>query len=165
MRALRIDRKLTRFAAARVASAFGAGRGAVLGPLRLVDVTAPSLPSADWFPVTPIRSGICGSDLASVDGRSSLYFEDIVSFPFILQMASHSSPDNESWCNPCWAVLPEASSYAPPVGLAMSDDAAASPTATSLLAYRPASAATPEGDGQRVRWWLTQASSSLCPTT
>ena len=84
MRALRIDRKLTRFAAARVASAFGAGRGAVLGPLRLVDVTAPSLPSADWFPVTPIRSGICGSELASVDGRSSLYFEDIVSFPFIL---------------------------------------------------------------------------------
>ena len=84
MRALRIDRKLTRFAAARMASAFGSGRGAVLGPLRLVDMTAPSLPSADWFPVTPLRSGICGSDLASVDGRSSLYFEDIVSFPFIL---------------------------------------------------------------------------------
>jgi threonine dehydrogenase-like Zn-dependent dehydrogenase len=28
-------------------------------------------------------SGICGSDLATVDGRSSRYFEDIVSFPFI----------------------------------------------------------------------------------
>ena len=28
-------------------------------------------------------SGICGSDLATLDGRSSRYFEDIVSFPFV----------------------------------------------------------------------------------
>jgi threonine dehydrogenase-like Zn-dependent dehydrogenase len=84
MRALRIERKLSRFAAARVASAFGSGRGAQVGPLRLVEVAAPHPPSADWYPVAPVLSGICGSDLASVDGRSSLYFEDIVSFPFIL---------------------------------------------------------------------------------
>ena len=84
MRALRIERKLTRFAAARMASAFGSGRGAQLGPLRLVDTVPPSIPSQDWFAVAPLLSGICGSDLASVDGRSSLYFEDIVSFPFIL---------------------------------------------------------------------------------
>ena len=28
-------------------------------------------------------SGICGSDLATLDGRSSRYFEDLVSFPFV----------------------------------------------------------------------------------
>jgi threonine dehydrogenase-like Zn-dependent dehydrogenase len=30
-----------------------------------------------------VLSGICGSDLATLDGRSSRYFEDIVSFPFV----------------------------------------------------------------------------------
>jgi threonine dehydrogenase-like Zn-dependent dehydrogenase len=33
--------------------------------------------------VQPTLSGICGSDLATVDGRSSTYFEDLVSFPFV----------------------------------------------------------------------------------
>jgi threonine dehydrogenase-like Zn-dependent dehydrogenase len=30
-----------------------------------------------------LLSGICGSDLATLDGRSSRYFEDMVSFPFV----------------------------------------------------------------------------------
>ena len=84
MKALLIERRLTRFVAARVASAFGAGRGAGLGPLRLAEVSAPNPPAKDFFAVTPLLSGICGSDLATVDGRSSMYFEDIVSFPFVL---------------------------------------------------------------------------------
>ena len=33
--------------------------------------------------VRPRLSGICGSDLATVDGMSSRYFEPIVSFPFV----------------------------------------------------------------------------------
>jgi threonine dehydrogenase-like Zn-dependent dehydrogenase len=33
--------------------------------------------------VRPRLSGICGSDLATVDGRSSRWFEPIVSFPFV----------------------------------------------------------------------------------
>ena len=33
--------------------------------------------------VRPRLAGICGSDLATLDGRSSRYFDDIVSFPFI----------------------------------------------------------------------------------
>ena len=41
------------------------------------------MPAADWVHVDPILSGICGSDLATLDGRSSRYFEDIVSFPFV----------------------------------------------------------------------------------
>ena len=77
------ERSLPRFAAARVVSAFGSGRGAGVGPLRLVDPAAPVLPGQSWVHVDPLLSGICGSDLATLDGRSSRYFEGIVSFPFV----------------------------------------------------------------------------------
>jgi threonine dehydrogenase-like Zn-dependent dehydrogenase len=81
---LLFERSLPRFAAARIVSSFGSGRAAGVGPLRLVDHDAPKLPPADgWVHVDPILSGICGSDLATLDGRSSRYFEDIVSFPFV----------------------------------------------------------------------------------
>jgi threonine dehydrogenase-like Zn-dependent dehydrogenase len=80
---LLFERSLPRFAAARVASAFGSGRGAGVGPLRLVEREAPALPGAGWVHVDPLLSGICGSDLATLDGRSSRYFEEIVSFPFV----------------------------------------------------------------------------------
>ena len=83
MKALVFERNLPRFAASRVASLFGSGRGAGIGPLELVDTAPPELPGADWFPLRPLLSGICGSDLATIDGRSSRYFEDIVSFPFV----------------------------------------------------------------------------------
>jgi len=83
MKALLFERNLPRFAAARVASAFASGRGAGVGPLRLVDTEPPPLPGPDWRRVTPLLSGICGSDLATLDGRSSRYFEDLVSFPFV----------------------------------------------------------------------------------
>ena len=43
----------------------------------------PALPGPDWQVVRPRLSGICGSDLATVDGRSSRWFEPIVSFPFV----------------------------------------------------------------------------------
>src|ERR1700722_18450858 len=83
MSTLLFERSLPRFAAARLASSFGSGRGAGVGPLRLVERNAPEVPSAGWVHVDPILSGICGSDLATLDGRSSRYFEDIVSFPFV----------------------------------------------------------------------------------
>src|SRR6202046_4962750 len=83
MSTLLFERSLPRFAAARVVSSFGSGRGAGVGPLRLVERDAPELPSIGWVHVDPILSGICGSDLATLDGRSSRYFEDIVSFPFV----------------------------------------------------------------------------------
>jgi threonine dehydrogenase-like Zn-dependent dehydrogenase len=84
MTTLLFERSLPRFAAARIASTFGSGRGAGVGPLRLVDHETPHLPPAEgWVHVTPLLSGICGSDLATLDGRSSRYFEDIVSFPFV----------------------------------------------------------------------------------
>jgi threonine dehydrogenase-like Zn-dependent dehydrogenase len=83
MSTLLFERSLPRFAAARIASTFGSGRGAGVGPLRLLDHEAPTLPGAGWVHVDPLLSGICGSDLATLDGRSSRYFEEIVSFPFV----------------------------------------------------------------------------------
>jgi threonine dehydrogenase-like Zn-dependent dehydrogenase len=83
MKALVFERNLPRYAASRVASMLGSGRGAGIGPLQLLDAVAPALPGADWFHLRPLLSGICGSDLATLDGRSSRYFEDLVSFPFV----------------------------------------------------------------------------------
>jgi threonine dehydrogenase-like Zn-dependent dehydrogenase len=83
VKALVFERNLPRFAASRVASVFGSGRGAGIGPLQLLDALPPDRPGDDWFHLRPLLSGICGSDLATLDGRSSRYFEDIVSFPFV----------------------------------------------------------------------------------
>ena len=84
MSTLLFERSLPRFAAARVvASSLGSGRAAGVGPLRLVERDAPAVPTEGWVHVEPKLSGICGSDLATLDGRSSRYFEDIVSFPFV----------------------------------------------------------------------------------
>ncbi len=83
MKSLVFERNLPRFAASRLASTFGSGRGAGIGPLRLLETEPPDLPGPGWARVTPLLSGICGSDLATLDGRSSRYFEHIVSFPFV----------------------------------------------------------------------------------
>ena len=83
MRALQIDRKLTKFAAARIAGAITPGKGAKYGPVDLVDLSIPALPGPGWQVIKPRLSGICGSDLATIDGVASRYFEPIVSFPFV----------------------------------------------------------------------------------
>jgi threonine dehydrogenase-like Zn-dependent dehydrogenase len=83
MKALLFEHNLPKFAAARVVSEFRSGGGARVGPLRLTEVDSPTLPGAEWRTLKPRLAGICGSDLATVDGRSSRYFEPIVSFPFV----------------------------------------------------------------------------------
>jgi threonine dehydrogenase-like Zn-dependent dehydrogenase len=83
MKALQVERTLAKFAMARVASGWKPGAGGRFGPLRLVDVAPPELPGPGWLRLTPRLSGICGSDLATVDARSSRWFEPIVSFPFV----------------------------------------------------------------------------------
>ncbi|MGI9603251.1 MAG: zinc-dependent alcohol dehydrogenase [Acidimicrobiales bacterium] len=83
MRALLFERKELRYAAAAVASRVVPGGGAGVGPLRLADIDAPELPGPGWRTVNPRLTGICGSDLATVEGRSSRYFEPLVSFPFV----------------------------------------------------------------------------------
>jgi threonine dehydrogenase-like Zn-dependent dehydrogenase len=83
MRALVVERSVARFTAARVASEWRNGSGTRLGPLRLIDTEPPEIPGPGWLRVRPLLSGICGSDLATLDARSSRWFEDIVSFPFV----------------------------------------------------------------------------------
>ena len=52
-------------------------------PLRLHEGAPPALPTGDgWARVRPRLSGICGSDLATVTGRSSFYFASLISLPF-----------------------------------------------------------------------------------
>ncbi|HLI53423.1 MAG TPA: zinc-binding dehydrogenase [Acidimicrobiales bacterium] len=75
MRALQVERSLARFAAARVS--------ARPVPLRLAEVEPPEPPGPGWQRLRPRLSGLCGSDLATVSGRSSRWFEPIVSFPFV----------------------------------------------------------------------------------
>jgi threonine dehydrogenase-like Zn-dependent dehydrogenase len=83
VRALRFERDVVRFGVARVASGLRPGSGSRFGPLELVDDDPPELPGPEWVRLRPRLSGICGSDLATVDGRSSRWFEPIVSFPFV----------------------------------------------------------------------------------
>src|SRR5690606_23535666 len=83
MKALQFSRNLPRYAAARIAGAVVAGRGSGPGPLELVDIDPPDVPADGWVRVRPRLAGICGSDLSTIDGRSSRYFEPIVSFPFV----------------------------------------------------------------------------------
>ena len=83
MKALVFERSLPRFAAAKVAGALAPGRGAGPGPLKLKDIDAPESSGSPWQRVRPRLAGICGSDLSTIDGASSRYFEPIVSFPFV----------------------------------------------------------------------------------
>ena len=82
-KALVFERKLAKFAAATVAGRFAPGSGAKFGPLKLKDLDVPDLLGPEWQIFKPRLSGICGSDLATIDGQSSRYFEPIVSFPFV----------------------------------------------------------------------------------
>ncbi|HEV7721107.1 MAG TPA: zinc-binding dehydrogenase, partial [Iamia sp.] len=82
MKAIVFSRKPARFAAAAVAGRVVPGGGAVVGPLKLADIDELDPPTDEWVRFRPRLAGICGSDLATIDGRSSQYFEPIVSFPF-----------------------------------------------------------------------------------
>lgn len=84
MKALVFERQLARFAAARIAAGLaGSGHGVGIGPLELLEIDPPDLPGSGWVRLEPRLAGICGSDIATLDGRSSRYFESLVSFPFV----------------------------------------------------------------------------------
>jgi len=83
VKALEFSRNEARYAAAAIASRIRPGSGAGTGPLSLVETEPVDLPGPGWHRVTTRLAGICGSDLATVDGRSSRYFEPWVSFPFV----------------------------------------------------------------------------------
>jgi len=83
MKALQVDRKIGRIGVARVMSVLSPTAGAKFGPLELATIDPPALPGAGWHRVHTHLAGICGSDLATVEGHASPYFDDWVSFPFV----------------------------------------------------------------------------------
>ncbi|MGH3940048.1 MAG: zinc-dependent alcohol dehydrogenase [Pseudonocardiaceae bacterium] len=87
--ALQYHRCAGRYFAARAVSATRAGTrlaGALAGnvaPLRLVDQTDPHPVGESWCRIEPVLSGICGSDLGLLTGRSSPYLGPLTSMPFV----------------------------------------------------------------------------------
>ena len=111
MKALVLERNVARFAAARVVSAIsGSGRGAGVGPLRLVDVEPPELPGPDWhrvdvrsLPGSAARTSPPSTAAARATSRTS--------------SASPSSPGTRSWASSPTEVEPTtASSSSPCIG-------------------------------------------------
>ena len=52
-------------------------------PLRLVTIDPPRSDRPGWARVRTRLSGICGSDLGMLSGKTSLYFSAVVSLPFV----------------------------------------------------------------------------------
>ena len=52
-------------------------------PLRLVTIDEPRVDRPGWARLRTRLSGICGSDLGALSGRTSLYFSAVVSLPFV----------------------------------------------------------------------------------
>lgn len=84
VKALLFERRETRYAAAMITSRLSPAAGALVAPLRLADVDEPQIPGVGWKRITPLLSGICGSDLSTLAGTTSRYFEPLVSFPFVM---------------------------------------------------------------------------------
>ncbi|WP_052669833.1 zinc-dependent alcohol dehydrogenase [Nitriliruptor alkaliphilus] len=79
---LEFHRSLPRYVATRALSRRAPGTiSAGLAPLRLVSGPAPEPRGVGWSRVRPRLSGICGSDLSMLSGRTSPYFSPLVSFP------------------------------------------------------------------------------------
>ncbi len=83
MDALLFPRKEARYVAAMAASRIKPGAGASVGPLTFTQLDPPDLPGPGWEHITTRLAGICGSDLSTIDGRASRYFEALASFPFV----------------------------------------------------------------------------------
>ncbi|MCU1390226.1 MAG: putative oxidoreductase [Ilumatobacteraceae bacterium] len=82
MKALQVSRKVARLGLARMASAVSPSAAAKVGPIKLVTVDPPESLGDGWHTVKTRLSGICGSDLSTIEGHASTYFDDLVSFPF-----------------------------------------------------------------------------------
>ena len=84
MLALEMYRSLPRHLAGK---AIGGRVPAILSgyaaPLRLVTIDGPSVERPGWARLRTRLSGICGSDLGALSGRTSLYFSGLVSMPFV----------------------------------------------------------------------------------
>lgn len=108
MRSLQIDKRLGRIGLARVLSAVAPATAARVGPVELVREDPPALPGPEWVRLTPRMSGICGSDLATVQGQAGTYFDAIVSFPFTLghELVADTAPHDGDGSSRRVVVIP-----------------------------------------------------------
>jgi threonine dehydrogenase-like Zn-dependent dehydrogenase len=83
MLALEMYRSLPRHLAGRALSGRVPMLSAHTSPLRLVTRDEPAVRRSDWARLRTRLSGICGSDLGALSGRTSLYFSALVSMPFV----------------------------------------------------------------------------------
>ena len=83
MKALQVDKKVAKLGMARLLSNLSPSAATKVGPLDLVSIEPPALPGPGWHRVHTHLAGICGSDLATVEGHASAYFDEWVSFPFV----------------------------------------------------------------------------------
>src|ERR1700754_705236 len=84
MLALEMYRSLPRHVAGKAIG--GRGPGLLSGyaaPLRLMTIDEPAVDRPGWARLRTRLSGICGSDLGALSGRTSLYFSALVSLPFV----------------------------------------------------------------------------------
>jgi threonine dehydrogenase-like Zn-dependent dehydrogenase len=84
MLALELFRSVPRHLAARAVG--GRLPGVLSGPvapLRMVTIDEPVVAKPGWAPLRTRLSGICGSDLGALAGRTSRYFSALVSMPFV----------------------------------------------------------------------------------
>ncbi len=82
--ALELFRSAPRYLTARAVG--GRAPGLIAGPLAPLRLSTRPDPEArldGWVRVKPLLSGVCGSDLATIAGTSSLYFSPLVSMPFV----------------------------------------------------------------------------------
>ena len=85
MKAIVFKRKEARYAAGKLAAKVSSDAALKVGPLSLTHLEPLALPDASsWHRLRPRLSGICGSDLSTIACETSLYFEPLVSFPFVL---------------------------------------------------------------------------------
>jgi threonine dehydrogenase-like Zn-dependent dehydrogenase len=81
---LELYRSVPRYVAARAVGKRAPGLlSGPLAPIRLVNRSDPKIPGEGWGTIRPLLSGICGSDLALLAGKSSFYFSPLVSMPFV----------------------------------------------------------------------------------
>lgn len=85
MKAIVFERKEARYAAGKLAAKMSSDAAVKVGPLSLARLDPPDLPDpSSWHRLRPRLSGICGSDLSTIACETSMYFEPMVSFPFVL---------------------------------------------------------------------------------
>jgi threonine dehydrogenase-like Zn-dependent dehydrogenase len=84
IQALELYRSAPRYLAARAVGDKVPGLlSGPLAPMRLVNRKDPEPRGPGWGRLRPLLSGICGSDLATIGGKSSFYFSPLVSMPFV----------------------------------------------------------------------------------